>query len=176
MHPVVDVKHDWRGWSLLLSLSLFFFFPPPLLLPHSPHISIDAAGVGLECINCRRKSRALAQARIQKGDLHSGSKIWIWCNAHKMHSLGVLKDQSPPGIRFLSKQRQPFFLSPLWWVLSRQLEHKKRRYPLILALSDSSSLTWCQQMSRRNEILRCENPWWSHGEPCIHSKVLKRAM
>jgi hypothetical protein len=31
----------------------------------------------LRCINCRRKSRALGQARIQKGDLHSGSKIWI---------------------------------------------------------------------------------------------------
>lgn len=74
----------------------------------------------LRCINCRRKSRALGQARIQKGDLHSASKIWIWCNARKMHSLGVLiKMIRTPG-------NWPF----LWWVfISRQLERKKRRSP-----------------------------------------------
>jgi len=36
-----------EGWSLLVPFSLhFFFFPPPLLLPHPFHISIDAPAVG----------------------------------------------------------------------------------------------------------------------------------
>ena len=35
-----------EGWSLLIPLSPFFFFPPPLLLPHPPLIFIDAPAVG----------------------------------------------------------------------------------------------------------------------------------